>query len=194
MWSRGRWGRALSAWLTLGGSVGELAEDFLRIYPEARCSVVENPTMVALMSSHPRIAFVTEIPPLCDIFFSSSTLQYIEKPYDVLEAGFASAKHAVVLTRNCFCERDGFRVQRTNLFRNGSGPIPPGFKDARVSYPHRTVKESEVHRIAARHDFECIARIDEPIEFGHGHQAYGAQIVFSKRYQQSVSDQNCAAN
>lgn len=162
-----------------GGSDGDLALDILQALPNVDYSIVENPTMVAMMAGETKIRFVSDIPNECDIFFTSGTMQCISDPLPVLERGFASAGQAVILARNCFCDTDIFRVHHSRLYSNGNGPIPKGFKNIKVSYPHRTLQESRVHDIAARNGFRCVARIGE--ESGllrlNG-MVYGAQLVF----------------
>jgi putative methyltransferase (TIGR04325 family) len=162
-----------------GGSAGDLGFDFLTAFPDANYAVVENETMVALMKDCANIKFTSVIPPECDIFFSSGTLQYLENPLSVLSAGFASARHAVVLTRNSFCDTDLFRVQRSQLFSNGSGPIPAGFKNSTISYPHRTVNENAVHAVANKYGFRFVSRIEESDGvLPHLGKVYGRQLVF----------------
>jgi len=100
----------------LGGAVGELGEDFLARFPGSKYVVVENPTLVEMIKERLGVEFSTTIPAECDVFFSSGTLQYLEHPLDALEAGFSSARLAVVLVRNSFCPVEVFRVQRTRLF------------------------------------------------------------------------------
>jgi putative methyltransferase (TIGR04325 family) len=142
-----------------GGSTGDLGTDFLTAFPDATYTVVENPTMVALMKGRGPVGFECAPPAQYDVFFSSSTLQCVENPLEILSAAFTSARHAVVLARNSFADEDIYRVQRTRLFRNGSGPIPDGYKNRAIRYPHRTIRETAVIEIARRHDFRCVTRI-----------------------------------
>jgi putative methyltransferase (TIGR04325 family) len=165
----------------LGGSAGELGEDFLIECPQARYVVVENPTLVEAMKERERLSFDVTIPGDCDIFFSSGTLQYLDDPVAAIDRGFASARHAVVLVRNSFSEAAIYRVQRTRLFDNGSGPIPAGFADATIAYPHRTIAESSIHAAADRYGFRCvtsIAELDGVLPYRS--QVYSRQLVFLK--------------
>jgi putative methyltransferase (TIGR04325 family) len=174
-------GRADLRVTDLGGSVGELGDDFVSEFPHARYVVVENPTLVGLMKERKRLSFDVTIPGDCDIFFSSGTLQYLDDPVSAIDSGFASARHAVVLVRNSFSEAAIYRVQRTRLFDNGSGPIPPGFADTTIAYPHRTIAESSIHAAADRYGFRCvtcIAELDGVLPYRG--QVYSRQLVFLK--------------
>jgi putative methyltransferase (TIGR04325 family) len=144
-----------------GGSTGDLGLDFLAAFPSSSYTVVETPTMVALMSGRSAVTFVTSPPHECDVFFSSGTLQYLPHPMEVLALAFAAAKSAVVLTRNSFCDEDIFRVQRSKLFDNGSGPIPKGYRNITISYPHRTINERVVRELAKDRGFRCVSSVEE---------------------------------
>jgi putative methyltransferase (TIGR04325 family) len=164
-----------------GGSTGDLGLDFLSAFPHATYVVVENPTIVKMMPDDASVRFVTHMPATCDIFFTSGTLQYLGDPLGLLEEGFSSAKFAVILARNSFCDVDLFRVQRTRLFENGSGAVPVGFKNAKVSYPHRTLNEAKVREVGERHGFRCIARIeDRSGVLPYRNMVYGQQLVFTR--------------
>jgi hypothetical protein len=133
------------------------------------------------MKGRSAVNFENTVPPVCDIFFSSGTLQFLEHPMEVLASGFASAQHAVVLARNSFCDEELFRVQRTRLFMNGSGPVPPGYVDANVTYPHRTINEGTVKELAGQHGFRCVTRIEEDSGvLPYLGKVYGKQLVFTR--------------
>jgi putative methyltransferase (TIGR04325 family) len=166
----------------LGGATGELGDDFLQAFPQATYTVVENPTLTRMMSTRSNsVRFTTELPESCDIFYSSSTLQYLDTPLAAFEAGLRSAKIAAVLVRNSFCKREIFRVQRSRLFANGGGPIPPGYQDRPILYPHRTIVEASVHECAAANGFSCVANLEEASGVvPHGDEVYGRQLVFMR--------------
>jgi putative methyltransferase (TIGR04325 family) len=165
-----------------GGATGGLGLALREHAPGLRFTVVETPTLVALMPNGADITFATAIPPQCDVFYTSGTLQYLPDPYEILDQGFASARQAVVLKRNNFAERPIYRVHHSRLFENGSGPVPGGYRDTVASYPSASVRESRIHEIAARHGFVLFARTSEndgvviPEE-----GVYGAQLVFLRK-------------
>ncbi|HWE72515.1 MAG TPA: hypothetical protein VG328_05090 [Stellaceae bacterium] len=171
-----------------GGGTGDLGVDLRAVYPLATYTVVENPTMVELVGNELRgILFSNTIPPVCDIFFSSSTLQYLEDPEYLLKRGISTAHHAVVLVRNCFSDRVRFGVQKSALFDNGIGPIPPGWQNRQISYPHRTLIEKEVISTVESHGFTCVANLEE-----HSGAAmpgtYGRQLVFWRNSNKRASE------
>jgi putative methyltransferase (TIGR04325 family) len=163
-----------------GGACGELGRDFLTVFPQARYTVVENPVLVALMAkSGGGVQFTATPPAECDLFFSSSTLQYLEDPMAALAAGFSSARRAVIFARNSFCDTDLIRVQQSWLFDNGNGPLPPGYENVKVFYPHRTLNENAVLQSAQKHGFRCVARIEERSGvIPYRDMVYGRQLVF----------------
>jgi putative methyltransferase (TIGR04325 family) len=163
-----------------GGATGDLGRDFLASWPGASYTVVETPALVAMMQAHGAVRFEPSIPQTCDVFFSSGTLQYVDRPMEVLAEGFASARHAVVLVRNTFCDEAQYYVQRSKLFENGYGPIPQGFRNTTVRYPLQTTNEGSVHALADRYGFHCVARLDEAVDLQHPVQVYGKQLVFMK--------------
>jgi putative methyltransferase (TIGR04325 family) len=163
-----------------GGATGDLGRDFLASWPGASYTVVETPALVAMMQAHGAVRFEPSIPNACDVFFSSGTLQYVDRPMEVMADGFKSAGHAVVLVRNTFCDEAQYHVQRSKLFENGYGPIPEGFRNTTVRYPHQTINEGSMHALADRHGFRCVARLEEAIDLQHPGQVYGKQLVFMK--------------
>jgi putative methyltransferase (TIGR04325 family) len=162
-----------------GGATGDLGEGFLKAYPSGRYVVVENPTLVRLMQGRTPVQYSLSMPDRCDVFFTSSTLQYLHEPMRILEAGLQSAKLAAVLARNSFSETDAFRVQQSNLFDNGIGPIPAGYDNVQITYPHRTIRESAVLDLAHAMGFRCVSRLEEASGSLEG--SYGKQLVFLRQ-------------
>ena len=70
-----------------GGATGELGKEFQTLFPCSSFTVVETPTLVAMMHGKSSIQYVASLPASCDIFFSSGTLQYVEMPLDVVFVG-----------------------------------------------------------------------------------------------------------
>jgi putative methyltransferase (TIGR04325 family) len=125
--------------------------------------VVENASLVRSCSADPFFAwarFVSTPPDETDVFVTSGALQYVEDPYGVLRHAFSRATTAVILARNSFSESDVFRVHTSRLGDNGFGPVvPDGFdRDARVSYPHRTVSMSRVIGLAT--GWRCVFDVE----------------------------------
>jgi putative methyltransferase (TIGR04325 family) len=143
-----------------GGATGEYGAALQAVRERVSYTVVENPTLVRMMSVVDLpIRFVTEIPDSCDIFFASGAVQYLPSPYEVLSSGFASATRAVALARTPFCEREIFRVQSALLYNNGWGDLPAGFQNTVITLPVRTISESRVRQLANQHGFRLIGKM-----------------------------------
>ena len=163
----------------LGGSTGELGADLLLRYPHSHYTVVENETLVELMTKErlrSEIFFSTTLPETCDIFYTSGTLQYLEDPMDTLGRGFKSARHAAILRRNNFSEIEKFDIQTSRLHHNGAGPVPANFPDQEISYPRRTLVEAQIVSLARSEGFELVAGLSGDDGAGEGN--YGKQLVF----------------
>jgi putative methyltransferase (TIGR04325 family) len=162
-----------------GGSTGDLGDLLTEQNPSIRYTVVENPVMVGLMQKQEtRVHFTTTIPDECDIFYSSSTLHYVRNPYDVLQKGFKSAAHYVILVRNNFADVEKFMVHRSRLYDNGSGPLPAGFENLVMRCPMRTVQESKIRDIALSFKFSPIV---EKRDTGLDHKGgYSMRLVFER--------------
>jgi hypothetical protein len=126
-----------------------------------------------------KVQFRTEIPAECDIFYTSGTLQYLSDPYAALRAGLSSAKRYAVLVRNNFSDVERFSVQRSRLFDNGSGPLPPAFENRVVRYPLRTIQERKVHETALDCGFVLESQQDDP-EFNYK-GGYSKDLIFRLR-------------
>jgi putative methyltransferase (TIGR04325 family) len=84
-----------------GGATGDMGDLTIEANPSIQYTVVENPVMVRLMQQEEtKVRFLTEIPSECDVFYTSGTLQYISRPYEMLRAGFLSTKRYAVLVRS----------------------------------------------------------------------------------------------
>jgi hypothetical protein len=143
-----------------GGGMGERARGIVAANPAARVTVVETPSMVARATPGDRVGFTSDIPAGFDIFYSNAALQYLEDPYALLRSVFDKRPHRVILVRNTFSEVDRFHVQRSRLFENGSGPLPSGFVDRDITYPHRTLRLSDVIAIAGGYSVTQLAEYD----------------------------------
>lgn len=163
----------------IGGATGEVGAALVARFPGLAYTVVENPTLVGLMSADGPVRFVTQIPDRCDVFYSSGTIHYLENPYEAMKISFSSASKAVILVRNSFAEREIYTVDRPRLHENGSGLIPEGFLDREITYPRRTVSEARVQDLAREAGFTLAYRNtgNEPPSVPG---AYDAQLVFLK--------------
>lgn len=165
-----------------GGATGVLARDIVAMFPGTTYRIVENTKLVSLLQSSPSVTFTTQIPEACDIFYSSSAICYVAEPDKVISKAFETARYAVVFVRNSFCATKLFRVQRSSLFSNGSGPVPDGYRNVRISYPHQTISEDSILNQADEFGFRCVARLEEHSGvLPYRGLVYGRQLVFIKR-------------
>ena len=165
-----------------GGSTGEFGNAVCAAYKSVKYRVVECPGIVERMKVLDLApSFQTSLPDSCDIFFTSCTLPYLDDPLGVLEQGLASARRLCIVARNCFADREIFRVQTSNLFDNGAGEVPAGFSNVTVRYPHRTTVEADVISLAQRMGFVLLARFDDDSGVvPYRGRAYGGTLVFAR--------------
>ena len=132
-----------------GGATGYVGQAVLSYVPNANYTVVENETLVALATRrlNTHVKFVTSIPAACDIFYCGGTLQFLEHPLEIWKQALSSTRLACILVRNSFSERAIICLMRANLFDNGHGAIPAGYRNQKVFYPHQTVPESAINRV-----------------------------------------------
>jgi hypothetical protein len=107
-----------------------MGADVLRLYPAAHYTVVENETLVGMLAGQSALQFTSALPAHCSIFFTSGTLQYLDDPMAMLEAGFRSATRLAILVRNGFADRS-CSTSRSHCSNNVAGPAPPELADAR---------------------------------------------------------------
>jgi putative methyltransferase (TIGR04325 family) len=145
-----------------GGSGGELALALRLQDPSRRLTVVESPGLVKAVRPLDGVVFSDAMPDAMDVFYTSSTIQYLDDPYGLMDQAFQSTAKAVIVVRNSFAEREIFRVQTSRLFDHGFGVIPPGFANASIKTAHRTIVESRIDEIAARRGFDKTYRVVLP--------------------------------
>lgn len=163
-----------------GGSTGPNGLALIEACPSVRYTVMESPTLVSMMPKGGPIRFVSELPDAFDIFYAGGTIQYLKDPLGLLDGAFKSARRAVVLERSSFSDKPAIHVQRVPLFFNGGGRVPPGYTDRMIAYPHQTVRESDIHKLARAKGFELVSRTPEAITGNAIFDAglYGAQLIY----------------
>jgi hypothetical protein len=99
----------------------------------------------------------------------------------VLKHGFCITKNAVILARNSFSEKRIIRVHVSDLFSNGNGPIPPGYRNARIAYPHQTLNEADVVSLAKAMGFKLVSRVkhDSGV-YPYLGKVYGFDLTFAR--------------
>lgn len=171
----------------LGGACGEWAYLMRAASPRPfSWIVVENPELVRRCAGDPFFSWArweTQPPADLDVFVTSGTLQYLDDPYGALAFAFAHARDFVVMGRNCFAEREIFRVARSRLSWNGAGErLPPGFEaDALVEVPHRTVAWPRVLDQARAAGWRLVlqATCDSAV-LPYGNECFGRDLLFAR--------------
>lgn len=174
---------ASGRFVDFGGSAGEACAVLQRKFPEWSFAVVETEAMAsAARGLRPSISFLDEMPDQFDVFYSSGTLQYLGNPEEVWRQALTRTTQFAYLARNAFSKRKRFTVQTSRLFDNGAGPVPEGFDDMPISYPHQTLSESAMIKIAAKAGFELIARVADRNGgvTGTNGKVYGADLLFKR--------------
>lgn len=167
-----------------GGSAGEICAVLQRRFPAWSFTVIETNAMAtASQALRPSISFLDEMPDEFDVFYSSGTLQYLRNPEDIWRQALSRTTRFAYLARNAFSERKRFTVQTSRLFDNGAGPVPEGFVDIPISYPHQTLSEATLTKIANKMGFDVVARIADRNGgvIGASGKVYGADLLFKRR-------------
>ena len=163
-----------------GGSTGELGMELLTAFPNAVYMVVEHPELVEMIQARGKseVRFSSQVPERCSIFYTSGVIQYLENSESILAQGFSSARNALILRRTFMSDNCVFEVQKSRLFDNGYGEIPAGFDDQEISYPRRTISESQLFRLASDAAFECVYSVNETPNSEDG--IYAKEYVFRR--------------
>ncbi|MCA2407473.1 hypothetical protein GYN07_04775 [Rhizobium leguminosarum bv. viciae 248] len=172
------------SFVDFGGSAGEMCAVLQRRFPSWVFTVVETKAMAdASRSLRPSISYSDQLPDAFDVFYSSGTLQYLADPERLWRGALGRTARYAYLARNCFSHRKTFSVQSSRLFDNGAGPIPEGFDNVEIRYPHRSISESSLKAIAERMGFDLVARFDGRNSGvpSKSTDAYGADLLFKRR-------------
>lgn len=82
-----------------------------------------------------------------DIVHSSCTLHYVPEPYSLLKTITELNAKAILLNRMMFNinAHEFITVQKSFMSDNGQGPMPEGYRDKIIKYPHTTLSISKVN-------------------------------------------------
>ena len=88
-----------------------------------------------------------------DVLFSSCTLHYVPNPYETLRRLVGCGAKQLVLARLSVTTgpRERFVAQESALSKNGPGPLPAGFEDAKCKYPFTLLVRPKVEAIVTEH-------------------------------------------
>ncbi|TAV04260.1 class I SAM-dependent methyltransferase [Rhizobium ruizarguesonis] len=165
-----------------GGAVGEMCSVIQKRFPSWSFTVVETTAMArAAASVRPSVSFADKLPDEITVLHTSGTLQYLKDAEGVWDGALQRTRRYACLVRNAFESKIQYRVQRSRLFDNGGGPIPPGFHDMEIRYPQRTLSERKMVRIAEKNGFELVRRINQNSGVVSSVKGmYGADLLFKR--------------
>jgi putative methyltransferase (TIGR04325 family) len=83
-----------------------------------------------------------------DIFFSSATLYYLEKPYEIIKKIFSTHFKYIALTRNLFSKDEKIFNQISLLSENGAGEHLISYKDRFIFYPATNLNKDKIIKIS----------------------------------------------
>ena len=134
-----------------GGACGTHYFEIRRLIPSQiilNWQVVETPSMVAAaraggLSSN-ELQFIESLDLVndpVDLLHSSGALQYVPDPWEYLTRLLGLKAKWLLFNRMMFSTgiKDIITIQRSNLSANGPGPLPVGYVDKEICYPHTTL-------------------------------------------------------
>lgn len=98
-----------------------------------------------------------------DFVHSSSTLQYVPSPYDLLKKLIDIKAKMILLNRMMFNKNneDIITVQQSFLSSNGQGGLPLGYVDKLIRYPHFTMAFDKMNSIVTDNGYKCLFEFEE---------------------------------
>ena len=116
-----------------------------------------------------------------DLIFSSGTIQYFEKPYEILNEIFLKKIRYVVLTRTNLSNDEGIYSAPSFISGQGSseGHINYNPKNQKklILMPNTQIKEDEILNIAKKHNYKPL-RISSGTTGNHGRNSYTKDFIF----------------
>ena len=96
-----------------------------------------------------------------DLLHVSGVLQWVEKPYEMLDKLVKTGARYLLLSRLALTAKseDLVTVHRSMLSWNGKGPLPPGMQDREVAYPYVFLSEHKLAPYLA--GYERVAEFDD---------------------------------
>lgn len=137
--------------LDFGGACGAHYFETKRFIPDRislNWQVVDTPQMALSAKeknlNHSELYFfdsLNKVTTKIDFLHSSSTLQYVPDPYQCLQELLQLKANFLFFNRMMFNENDSdfITVQKSHFSGNGPGPLPQGYTDKLIAYPHTTI-------------------------------------------------------
>jgi putative methyltransferase (TIGR04325 family) len=160
--------------IDFGGACGALYFLARAVLPQSlklRWIVVETPEMArraASILSTDELSFSSDLGSAVNsmsrvhLLHTSGTLQYVDKPYDVLQQIVSASAEHILFNRLTLTKgsREVITVQESWLSWNGPGPLPSGVQDRRVRYPCVLLAESAVCETIQR-NYDIVMTFDD---------------------------------
>jgi putative methyltransferase (TIGR04325 family) len=116
-----------------------------------------------------------------DIIFSSSTIQYLERPYDIIKILCKSNSMYIAFTRNSFTKKTKILSQVSQLKKNGFGKSPKKFEDNKFYFiPHTTIVKEKLIKIMKSYNYKIILNNNYTESKIGKNKIYSEDIIFSK--------------
>ena len=116
-----------------------------------------------------------------DLIFSSGTIQYFEKPYDIINEIFSKRAEYVVFTRTNFSDDEGIYAAASFLAGHGSseGHLKYEINSNKkiVLVPNTQIKEDKMLNIAKNNNYKLL-RYFNGITGNHGNNSYTKDLIF----------------
>ena len=113
-----------------------------------------------------------------DIFFTSSCIQYLKNPFEILTQVAESNISLVVLTRNHFSSKNKIRAQISFLSENGSGSHLKEYKDNLIYVPNTSIDQRKVIDLFVKNGYSILINTRNISELNKSDQ--GGDLIFSK--------------
>ena len=156
--------------LDIGGACGAHYFETRRLIPETvslNWFVVETDQMVrsalANKLDNDELHFLESLGEFkgnAEFIHSSCTLHYVPDPYGLTDQILSKKPSTLLFNRMMFNQnnRDLITVQKSFLSDNGPGPLPDGFKNKIISYPHITLSYEKFNSMVKNSGYypECV--------------------------------------
>ncbi len=175
--------------IDFGGACGESLILLQKIFSDEiyeKSWIIESPQMVKESKNwkfSKNIKFTSNLHEVIskkniDIFFTSSCIQYLKSPFEILSQVAESNISLVVLTRNHFSSKSKIRAQISFLSENGIGSHLKGYKDNVIYYPITSIDYNKVIDLFIKNGYSIL--IDYRNKYELNKSAHGGDLIFSK--------------
>jgi putative methyltransferase (TIGR04325 family) len=113
-----------------------------------------------------------------DIFFTSSCLQYLKNPFEIISQVAKSNIPLVVLARNKFSSNGEIRAQVSYLSENGIGPHLSEYENQAIYYPNTSIKKRKLIDLFLKNGYSILVGSSKEYEFKNSRQE--DDLIFSR--------------